>query len=234
MDILKVFLTAILSFALLFIITKVIGQKQLSQITMFDYINGITIGSIAAELATEIENPIKPVIAMIIYGLFNVLINIITLKSLKLRRFFSGSPIVLFENGHLYRENLKRAKLDVGDFLAQCRIAGIFDLSVMQSATMEHNGNISFLISADNRPVTPSDLSLKPPKEEMFTDVIMDGCVLEENMFRLGKDSKWLTKQLHAKNISSEKDVFLARVSESGTFQAYPIKKGDNRSRRKK
>ena len=102
-------LTALLSIVVMFLLTKLMGTKQVSQMTMFDYVTGITVGSIAAELATELEEPAKPLTAMVVYGLVAVLISIITCKSLKLRAWITGKPLVLLENGVIYRENLKKA-----------------------------------------------------------------------------------------------------------------------------
>lgn len=101
-------LTALLSIVVMFLLTKLMGTKQVSQMTMFDYVTGITVGSIAAELATELEEPAKPLTAMVVYGLMAVLISVATCKSLKLRTWITGKPLVLLEDGVIYRENLDR------------------------------------------------------------------------------------------------------------------------------
>ena len=110
-------LTALLSIAVMFLLTKLMGTKQVSQMTMFDYVTGITVGSVAAELATELEEPAKPLTAMVVYGLVAVLISVTTCKSLKLRAWITGKPLVLLEDGVIYRKNLKKAKLDLSEFL---------------------------------------------------------------------------------------------------------------------
>lgn len=232
MDIVKVVLTSLLSIVSIFVLTKLIGQRQVSQMTIFDYINGITVGSVAAELATEIENPIKPLISMLIFGVFGVAVNLITSKCPRVRRFINGDPIIIFEDGHFYRDNMRRAKLDIGDFLSQCRIAGIFDLSQLTSAVLEQNGAISFLISSKNRPATPSDLSVSVKKEELFRDLISDGQILRENLSRAGVDEAWVKKQLYLLGIRRVSDVFLARATTSGEFQAFTQKDSKKRKDR--
>ena len=127
-------LTALLSILVLFLLAKLMGTKQVSQMTMFDYVVGITIGSVAAELATELEEPAKPLTALIIYGIMAVLISILTNKSIKARAVVTGKPLVLLENGVIYRKNLKKARLDLNEFLTYCRIGGWFDLNQLQSA----------------------------------------------------------------------------------------------------
>lgn len=85
MEIIKIILTSLLSVAALFVITKIMGHKQLAQLDFFDYISGITIGSIAAELATELEKPFQPLIAIAVYGVVSVGLSLITHKFPKMR-----------------------------------------------------------------------------------------------------------------------------------------------------
>ena len=132
-------LTSLLSIVVLFLLAKLMGSKQVSQMTMFDYVVGITIGSIAAELATELEAPAKPLTALVAYGVAAVAISVLTNKTLKARSVVTGKPLVLLEDGVIYRENLKKARLDLNEFLTYCRIGGWFDLNQLQTAVLEHN-----------------------------------------------------------------------------------------------
>lgn len=168
-------LTTLLSIAVLFLLAKLMGNKQVSQMTMFDYVVGITIGSSAAELATELENPAKPLIAMLLYGVADVLISLLTSKSLKARAVITGKPLVLLENGVIDRENLKKARLDLSEFLTYCRIGGWFDLSQLQTAVLEHNGVVSFLPKEAYRPASPEDLNLRPKQSRLQLPLVMDG-----------------------------------------------------------
>ena len=106
-------LTALGSFATLFIAAKLIGHKQIAQLDFFDYITGITIGSIAAEMATDLEEPWKPFTAILIYAVVTLLLSVVTNKFPRTRRYLYGSPTILMDQGKLYRENLKKAKLDL-------------------------------------------------------------------------------------------------------------------------
>lgn len=209
MEIVKVILTALLSVVTLFIIAKILGHRQVAQLDFFDYINGITIGSVAAELATELEAPWKPLIAMILYGVVSIGLNLITNKFPKSRKYINGSPIILMNNGKLYRKNLKKVKLDLGEFLMMCREEGYFDLNDVQTAVFECNGKLTVLPVSTNRPVTPADLNLNPAPDSINIEVIMDGHVLDENLKRMGLDSKWLDKQLKAQGYHHAKEIFL-------------------------
>ena len=124
----KITITSLVSIVVLFGLCKLVGQRQISQMLPFDYVTSITIGSIAAELATDLEAWWQPLTATVVYGVAALCIDLFTCKSIALRRFFNGRPVVLYQNGRLYPENLLRARLDLNEFLSQCRVAGYFDL----------------------------------------------------------------------------------------------------------
>jgi uncharacterized membrane protein YcaP (DUF421 family) len=209
MEIIKVILTALLSVASLFIITKIMGHKQVAQLDFFDYVSGITIGSIGAELATELEKPYKPLIALAIYGLASLLLNLLAHKIPRTRKYINGTPTILMNDGNLYRKNLKKAKLDLSEFMLLCREQGYFDLDEIQTAIFEHNGKLSILPKAANRPATPDDLKITAKATHIGVEVIMDGRVMGENLSRMGRDVNWLTKQLNIQGCKDAKDIFL-------------------------
>ena len=199
------------SVVVLFIPTKLMGYRQMSQMSMFDYINGITIGSIAAEMATSLDkNFTQPLIAMAVYAAADLFLSWFSSKSIKARRVIEGAPLVLLDKGKLYRDNLKKAKIDVSEFLVQCRVNGYFDVSKLETAILEGNGKISFLPKSSDRPVTPSDMQLSPQQDYMVANVILDGKVMKENLKHTGKDEKWLKSQVKAKGADRIEDVLLA------------------------
>ena len=209
MEIIKVILTALLSVAALFIITKIMGHKQVAQLDFFDYVSGITIGSIGAELATELEKPYKPLIALAIYGLASLLLNWLAHKIPRTRKYINGTPTILMNDGNLYRKNLKKAKLDLSEFMLLCREQGYFDLDEIQTAIFEHNGKLSILPKAANRPATPDNLKITAKATHIGVEVIMDGRVMGENLSRMGRDVNWLTKQLNIQGCKDAKEIFL-------------------------
>lgn len=210
MEILKVVLTSLLSVAALFAIAKIMGHKQMSQLDFFDYITGITIGSIAAELATELEKPWKPLVAMMIYGAVAVTLSILMSKCPKTRKYINGTPTVIMNNGKFYRKNMKKAKMDLSEFTVMCRQAGYFNLKDIQTAIFEYNGRLTILPVSTKRPANPLDFNIVPQPEFINTQVIADGKVLKANLKQLGLDEKWLKAELKAQGILNEKEVFLA------------------------
>ncbi len=209
MEIIKVILTALLSVGTLFIITKIMGHKQVAQLDFFDYVSGITIGSIGAELATGLEKPWKPLIALAIYCVASVILNLLAHKMPRTRKYINGTPTILMNNGKIYRANLKKAKLDLSEFMLLCREQGYFDLDEIQTAIFEHNGKLSILPKSANRPATPEDLDITVKSAQIGIEVIMDGRVMGENLSRMGRNEEWLEKQLKSQGHKNAKDIFL-------------------------
>ena len=210
MDILKVILTALLSVAALFIIAKIMGHKQVAQLDFFDYVSGITIGSIGAELATELEEPYKPLIALCVWGGASLVLNFMTHKLPRTRKYINGTPTILMNEGKLYRKNLKKAKIDLSEFLLLCREQGYFDLDEIQLSVFEHNGRLSVMPKAANRPATPEDLKITAKATHMGVEIVMDGRIMGDNLSRMGRDENWLKKQLKSQGHKSAQEIFLA------------------------
>ena len=223
MEIIKVILTSVLSAAALFVIAKIIGHKQMSQLDFFDYITGITVGSIAAELATELEEPLNPLVAMIVYGVITVILTKLTSKLPKMRKFINGTPTVIMNSGKIYRKNLKKAKIDLSEFMVMCRQEGYFDLSDIQTAIFEYNGRLTVMPVSTKRPLQPEDVNLKPTPEYISTEVIMDGRVLEENLKRMGLDSKWLQNRIKEQGFKNAKEVFLGVCDQNKKLTLYKM-----------
>lgn len=213
---------SVVSLVVLFLLTKLMGYRQMSQMSLFDYVNGITIGSIAAELATNLEDYHRPLAAMIVYGLAAVLLSLLTERSIRVRRFMNGKPLVLLHHGTLYEKNLKKAKIDLNEFLEQCRVSGYFDVSQLQTVILEGNGRLSFLPKAKERPATPADLNLEPEDEDLTAVLVLDGHVMQHNLHHSGKNEKWLAAQLSALGFPETKDVLLATCDLNNKLTVFP------------
>ena len=223
MDFIKVILTSMLSAVTLFIIAKIIGHKQMAQLDFFDYITGITIGSIAAELATELESPLKPLIAMLVYGFVAFGLTILARKFPKTRKYINGTPTIVMDHGKLYRKNMKKAKLELSEFMVLCRQEGYFNLNDIQTAIFEYNGKITILPKSKKRPLTPQDMNIATEKSQISTEIIMDGRILHENLKRLGLDLIWLDKQLKKQKYNTAKEIYLGICDQNNQLTLFPI-----------
>lgn len=227
MEVLQVVLASLFSAVILFLIAKVIGHKQVAQLEFFDYITGITIGSIAAELATTLDKPWwKPTISMLVFGSITVALSIITRRFARSRKFINGTPTIILNDGKLYRENMKKAKLELSEFLLLCRQEGYFNLNDIQTAVFEYNGKLSILPKSSKRPLNPEDIELNPKPEHIGTEIIMDGRVMYDNLKRKGLNDDWLQKELKKQGYNKAKEIFLGICYDENQLTLFPMKDG--------
>ena len=222
MEWIRLILSSLLSAGMLFLIAKILGHKQVAQLDFFDYITGITIGSIAAELATELEEPLKPLTAMVIYGAIAYGLSVVSVRLPRTRKYINGTPTIIMNNGKLYRDNMKKAKLELSEFMMMCRQLGYFDLNDIQTAVFEYNGRLSILPVSDKRPVNPADMNLSPVPASICAEVIMDGRILGENLRRMGLNEKWLTRQLDEQGFKKAGEIFLGVCDRNHQLTLFP------------
>lgn len=207
---------------IIFFLTKLLGKKQISQLSLFDYIVGITIGSIAADISLDIEkNLISGLLCLLLFVLFSYFISIFTMKSISGRRFFTGVPTILVEKGKIIESGLKKCKLDVNELLAEARIAGYFDLEEIDYALMEINGAISFLPKEKEKPVTKKDMKIKCNDDGLTVNAIIDGRYMFNNMQAIGKDKKWLDHELKVQGYVNYDDILLATIDNKDKVTIY-------------
>ena len=211
-EILYVLLRGIISLVTLFLITKLLGKKQVSQLSLFDYVIGISIGNFAAEITINLEaNLIYGVIAVVEFGLIAYLISILTMKSIKLRRFFMGVPTVLIDKGKIIEKGLKKVHFDINDLLEECRSNGYFDLNEIDYALMEVNGTLSIMPKSEYKPVTIKDMNLKITNQGLCANVIIDGKIMDKNLTNMNKTIDWLEKELKVKGYKID-EILLATL----------------------
>ena len=222
MEILKIIGLSLGSISILFLLTKMVGQREMSGLSIFDFTIAITIGSIAAEMATSLENNfMEPMVAMFVYAIVTLVISFINMKFVKIRPIFAGKTLILYDNGTLFKENFKKAKIDLNEFLSQCRTNGYFNLSDIKTALLEENGKISFLPYGDKRPANASDFSIKPKDDNLSTNLILDGKIMEEDLEKLGLDKVWLNEMLQKQGIIKTDNIFLATYNIDGNLYVY-------------
>ena len=225
-----ILLRSVISIVALFILAKLMGAKQISQLTFFDYVIGISIGSIAADVAADIESSyVDAVCGMVIYAGVAILISFLSRKSMKARRVLTGTPTILIDRGKLLKENLKRARFDVNELLCECRVSGYFNIADLEYAFMEPDGRLSFIPKAAKKPVTAEDLNLSPEQERLVANVIIDGKVMPENLKAMGRNEDWIYRQLKAQNIKDKEEILLATLDTAGDLSVYLSSGGKKR-----
>jgi len=220
-DLIVVLVRGFISLVCLFLITKLLGKKQVSQLSLFDYVIGISIGNFAAEIIINLDNNfIYGLVAVVEFGLIAYLISIATMKSIVLRRFFMGTPTVLIDKGKILEKGLKKVHFDINDLLEECRCNGYFDLKEIEYAIMECNGQLSIMPKSGYKPVTINDMDLKQSIQGLCANVIIDGKVMVNNLKNMNKDIEWLQQQLKVKGYLIG-DILLATLDVNEKLSIY-------------
>ena len=218
----EVIYRGLFSLLTLFLITKLIGRRQVSELNFFDYIIGISIGNFAAEITInqDVEFYVG-IVAIVIYGFIAYILSILTNKSIVLRRIIMGSPIIIVEEGKLLEKNLKKTRLDVNEFLETCRNSGYFSLDEIEYAILESNGKMSILPKAVYKPVTLKDINIKKENSGLVANIIIDGKVMMENLKNMHKNKKWLEQQLKIKGYKDTNSILLATLDNQEKLTFY-------------
>ena len=217
-----VLLRGFLSLVVLFLVTKLLGKKQVSQLSLFDYVIGISIGNFAAEITTNVEVQIlNGIFAVVLFGLVAYIVSVLTMKSIELRRFFIGTPTIIIQNGKIIESNLKKVKFDINDLLEQCRNKDYFNLEEIEYAVLEVNGELSILPKGEYKPVTIKDMNLKAQKQSLCANVIIDGNVMKNNLKSMKKDEKWLEKELKIRGYIDKNNILLATLDNNEKLVVY-------------
>ncbi|HZJ75101.1 MAG TPA: DUF421 domain-containing protein [Clostridia bacterium] len=220
-DIIVTVFTSVASLFILFLLTKLMGRRQMSELSAFDYIIGITIGSIAAEMATGLEDYHKPLTAMILYALCAIALSFFEYKSFATQKLLEGKPMILYDDGKIYYKNLHTAKLSIDDLLTQCRSNGYFNLGSLKLIILESNGSMSFLPLSAGRPLTPADMSIIPEQEKLPVNVIINGKIVDKNLNDTGNNRTWLLGELTKQGIKSLREVALATCDDGNSLSVY-------------
>ncbi|MFF2529259.1 DUF421 domain-containing protein [Brevibacillus sp. NPDC058079] len=215
-DWLSILLRSIGAVAYLFLLTKIIGKRQIKQLTYIEYIVGISIGSIAAFMATEMDGPVyHSLIAMGVFALFPYLMEWLSLKSKFLRDLFEGKSTVLIKEGKILEDNLKKERLTAEDLMEHLRVKNVFRVADVEFALMETSGEVSVLLKSESQPVTPKHLELTVAPSEENQLVIMDGVIMDEPLATAGLNRRWVRTELQKAGVALE-NVFLGQVDKGG------------------
>lgn len=221
-ELLDVTVRAISSLVTLFLITKMLGKKQVSQLSLFDYVIGISIGNFAAEMTINLEsNELNGIWAVVLFGFFAYLVSYLTMKSIVLRRFFMGTPTVIIQDGKILEKNLKKVKFDINDMMEEIRSNGYFDLSQVEYALMEANGKLSILPKPEYRPITPKDMNIKVNSEGLCANIVIDSKIMHNNLKNMNKDLKWLDKKLREKGYTDLSKILLVTLDANEKITVY-------------
>lgn len=206
-----------LVFVSLLIFTRVLGKTQVGQLTFYEYISGITIGSLAANIAAaEADKVWNHYYDLILFVALTYAVSFVTVKNRPLRKLIDGSPTIVIENGRIIEDNMHVLRYDLDELHSQLREQGVLDPVEVQYAILETTGKLSVIKKTDYQPVTKSDLNIHVPDPVFPVELIMDGVIIERNLRKQNRSKAWLEEQLADKNISDISEVTYAGIDSKG------------------
>lgn len=216
---LVVFVRSIIAFFSLLIFAKILGKQQISQLSFFDYVLGITLGNIAGTLATDLSTRAWPhFLSLFTWCALGYIMEYITLKWRYIAKYIDGEPAIIIMNGKIMEDTLRKMKYKVSDIMGLLRNKDVFDLSQVDFAIIESNGQLSVLKKAEYEPLTAKDMNISKSPTGISTELIYDGILIEQNLKQLNKSKKWIMNQLKIQGIKNISEVFLATLTPSGSL----------------
>lgn len=214
-----VFVRAIIAFFSLLIFARLLGKKQISQLTLFDYILGITIGSIAATMTTDLSSRAWPHwVGLVTWVVAGLAIDLITTKSRYAAKCIEGEPTIIIMDGKILEDNMRKLRYDATNLQQQLRNKDIFDLNEVHYAVLEPNGDLSVLKKPELQPVTAKDMNITVPNTGIGIELIYDGVVVDLNLKQINRNRKWLRSELKKYGVKDPSEVFLATYEASGSM----------------
>ncbi|MFC5650658.1 DUF421 domain-containing protein [Paenibacillus solisilvae] len=212
----EIALRTLFAVVFLFLLTKLLGKRQVTQLSLFEYITGITIGNLAAFLSTDLDSHWSlGMIALGVWALFSLGIEFVQLKSKRARDFLDGKATVLIKDGQIQEANLKKERMTSDDLLEQLRKKDVFRMADVEFALMETSGDLNILLKKENQPLTASDLGITVGVEQVSQAVIMDGKIMDEPLAAIKQDRTWLEGELKKLNLTADQ-VYLGQVDTYG------------------
>jgi uncharacterized membrane protein YcaP (DUF421 family) len=218
-DYVLILIRSIIAFILLLVLTRIMGKKQLSHLTFFDYVVGITIGSIAATMSVDKNIQISNgVVSLAIWGIFPIVLGFFGMKSRTFLRLTDGRPSILIKSGKVLEESMKKNQIAIDELMMLLREQGVFKIDDIEMAILETNGELSVMKKSDLEPITPRLLGMKMTLEHSPSLLIVDGHILNKNLTILGYSEQWLIKEIKKQGAQSLNEVFLAQIDSNGNL----------------
>lgn len=210
------YIRSIILYIIVLIVTRLMGKREIGQLQPFEFVISIMIADLAtipmSEVGVPIFDGIIPIFSLLI---MHLIITVLNLKSMKFRSIVCGKPSMLVEKGSINEQVLEKERFDLSELQERLREKDVFSISDVDYVILETNGEISVILKNNKKQPTVEDLNLKPEYTGITYNLILDGKVMHKNLKKIGKDNRWLKKELK-KFHTEPKDVLIATIDESG------------------
>lgn len=230
--VLRIAILAVIAYLLALLLARLLGRKLISQMTFFDFIVGVALGSAVVNAA--IITPyisLSGFVILIVISVLTLIIDYSHVKSITVHRIVQYEPVVVIENGRIVDGNLKRIRLNLEELMMKLREKDVFNVSDVEFAIMEIDGNLSVQLKSQKQPVTPADLKMPTEYRGLTRDLVIDGKIIDENLNYIKLSKQWLVDKLKEFGIPDYKNVFYAGIDTTGNLYVSKKQQGSkNRS----
>ena len=220
------FVRTIIVFLLLVVSLRIMGKRQLGELEPIELVVAILISNLAAQPLQDVGTPliygIVPVLTLLSC---QVLISGVTVKYSRIRRMICGSPSILIDNGKIIQSEMRRNRISIDELYVELRSKEITDIATVKHAILETNGTLSVILYPDFSPVTPREMGITSEDTGSPVCIINDGRVMSDNLRLLGRDQKWLKKEISKRGASAPEDVYIMSVDGKGNIY-FAVKDG--------
>ena len=204
-------------YALLLFAMRLLGKRQLGELELSELVVTVLVADIAVRPIAETQAPFFQSLApLLVLFVSEYLISVMSLHSVKLRQVLFGKPSVLIEHGSINQTEMKRNRFTLDELMQELRNQGVQDIRSVDYAVLETSGVLNLLLKASEQPVTPSQLGLTLSEPGYATILINNGRTLSENLRKVGRDERWLQKELNQRGIRRAQDVYYLQINEAG------------------
>ena len=214
-----VFVRTLVLYTVVVIVMRIMGKRQIGQLQPFELAIAIMISELAAvpmqNTGIPLVNGIIPILTLLIA---QMTLSFVSLKNVKARGAICGKPSILIENGRIIEANLRSEMYTLNDLLEQLRIKDTPNISDIEFAILETNGQLSVIPKSQKRPVNAEDLQLSTKYEGLPLDLIVDGAVIDKNLKKANLGEHWLKQQINKFGIQDFKDVLFASLDSQGNL----------------
>lgn len=228
-DLLNTIIRSVVIYILGIFLTRLMGRKLISQMTFFDFVMGVSMGAIIANaIVGQQFTPMSAAIGLILISILTIVTSYLHTKSINIRKIVNSEPVTLVQNGTIIEQNMKNIRMTIDELMMKLREKNTFNLTDVEFAIMETDGELSVLPKSDKQPLTPYHMNIKTTTAGLTKDIIIDGNIMEENLASAGLDKKWLKTQLNSQNIKDASEIFYAGLD--NTKKLHISKKNINNS----
>jgi uncharacterized membrane protein YcaP (DUF421 family) len=215
-NILDVGLQTLLAFFSILFITRILGRQQVAQLTVYEYITGITFGSIAATVATDLgQKTSSHLVGLFLFGFLSFILSYLSMKYRKISQVAQGEPVLVIQDGHVFEKNLSKFYYNVDDLNHLLRKKDVFNIQDVKYGILEPTGELSVVKMVDAENVKVKDMNLNTNQEELNTDIIVTGNIIYDNLKKRNLTVKWLISQLKTMGVKDIKDIYFASLDNS-------------------